>query len=62
MTVSTEIIIGFMTALMGAVVTIARFVYKEMRDERNWWRDRYMERDGIAAKAVDVAARAQIDG
>ena len=55
MTFSPEVVIAFMTAVIGALGTVARFAYTEMRNDRNWWRDRYMEREGIAAKAVDIA-------
>jgi hypothetical protein len=55
MTVDPSVIIAFMTALIGAIGTVARFAYTEMRNDRDWWRQRYMDREGIAAKAVDIA-------
>ena len=59
MTIDPSVVIAFMTALIGAIGTIARFAYTEMRNDRDWWRARYMERANIAAKAVDIAADAK---
>ena len=64
MTIDPSVVIAFMTALIGAIGTIARFAYKEMRDDRNYWRGIALQLMAVNTKAIDTSATAvkTIDG
>lgn len=57
MTIDPAVILGFITALTGALSAVARFVYLDLRKDRDYWRGVALQLMAVNNKAVDVAQK-----
>jgi hypothetical protein len=54
LTIDPAVILGFITALTGALSAVARFVYLDLRRDRDYWRSVALKSMGHTDKALDV--------
>lgn len=54
MTIDPAVIIAFLGTLMTALGTVARFVYLDLRRDRDYWRAMALKSMGHTDKALDV--------
>ena len=57
MTIDPGVIIAFITALFGAMTAGARFIYLDLRRDRDFWRQTALQLMAVNSKAIDVAAK-----
>jgi hypothetical protein len=55
-TVDVAVLVGIIGTLTTAIGTVARFVYLDLRKDRDYWRETALALMKVNDRAVDVAA------
>jgi hypothetical protein len=58
LTIDPAVLVGAIGTLVTAITGVARFVYLDLRRDRDYWRGMALQLMAVNNKAVDVAQKA----